>query len=269
MLEKIPAGAFEMKRIDINCDMGESFGAYTIGMDSETIKFISSANIACGYHAGDPHVMNKTVRLAKENLVAVGAHPGYPDLLGFGRRNMNCTPDEVRDFVIYQISALMGFCRLHDVKMQHVKPHGSLYNMSVGNEALSRAVAEAIAVVDPTLIWVVLAGTQSLMAKKIADENRIRIAFEAFPDRTYDPDGRLTSRSRPGAVIEDPKRSSEQALRMALDGEIIAADGSHLQMDIHTLCLHGDNPAAVEHAKTIRRTLEAEGISITSLGGLI
>jgi 5-oxoprolinase (ATP-hydrolysing) subunit A len=258
-----------MKRIDINCDMGESFGAYTIGMDGEVIKFISSANIACGYHAGDPRVMNRTVKLAKDNLVAVGAHPGYPDLAGFGRRNMDCTPDEVRDFVIYQISALMGFCGLYGVKMQHVKPHGSLYNMCVGNEALSRAVAEAIAAVDPALIWVVLGGARASMAGKIADENGIRIAFEAFPDRTYDPDGKLTSRKRAGAVIEDPKRSAEQALRMATDGEIIAVDGSRLKMEIHTLCLHGDNPAAVEHARTIRRTLEAEGVSISPLGALV
>ncbi len=258
-----------MKRIDINCDMGESFGAYTIGMDSEAIKYISSANIACGYHAGDPRVMNETVKLAKENLVAVGAHPGYPDLIGFGRRNMDCTPDEVRDFVIYQISALNGFCSLHGVKMQHVKPHGSLYNMCVGNEALSRAVVEAIAAVDPALIWVVLGGAQASLARKIADENGIRIAFEAFPDRTYDPDGKLTSRKRPGAVIEDPKRSAEQALRMVMDSEIIAVDGSRLKMEIHTLCLHGDNPAAVEHARTIRRTLEAEGVSIAPLGALV
>ena len=258
-----------MKRIDINCDMGESFGAYTIGMDSEVIKYISSANIACGYHAGDPQVMNRTVKLAKTNLVAVGAHPGYPDLVGFGRRKMDCTPDEVRDFVIYQISALHGFCSLHGVKMQHVKPHGSLYNMCVGNEALSRAVAEAIAAVDPALIWVVLGGAEASMARKIADENGIRIVFEAFPDRTYDPDGKLTSRKRPGAVIEDPKRSIEQALRMATDGEIIAVDGSRLKMEIHTLCLHGDNPAALEHARTIRRTLEAEGVSITPLGVLV
>ena len=123
-----------MKRIDINCDMGESFGAYTIGMDGEVIRYISSANIACGFHAGDPRVMNRTVKLAKENGVGVGAHPGYPDLAGFGRRNMDCTPDEVRDDVIYQIGALQGFCALHGVKLQHVKPHGSLYNMCVGNE---------------------------------------------------------------------------------------------------------------------------------------
>ncbi|MHB8091805.1 MAG: LamB/YcsF family protein [Syntrophales bacterium] len=254
-----------MKKIDINCDMGESFGAYTLGMDSEVIKHISSANIACGYHAGDPQVMNKTVKLARENGVAVGAHPGYPDLVGFGRRNMDCNPDEIRDFVIYQIAALNGFCSLHGIKMQHVKPHGNLYNMSVGNENLSRAIAEAIAAVDRNLIWVVLGGAQASLVRKIADTAGIRIAFEAFPDRTYDPDGKLTSRKRPGAVIEDPKRSVEQALRMALDGEIIAVDGSRLKMEIHTLCLHGDNPSAVKHTRAIRQALETEGIGVRSL----
>jgi UPF0271 protein len=256
-------------KIDINCDMGESFGVYTLGMDSEVIKSISSANIACGYHAGDPHVMNVTVKLAHENGVAVGAHPGYPDLTGFGRRSMDCTPDEVRDFVIYQIGALHGFCSLHGVKMQHVKPHGSLYNMCVGNESLLRAIAEAIAAVDPRLIWVVLGGAQAPLARKIADEEGIRVAFEGFPDRTYDSDGKLTSRKRPGAVIEDPKKSVEQALRMALDGGIIAVDGSRLKMDIHTLCLHGDNPSAVQHTRAIRQALEAEGVLITPIAELV
>jgi len=254
-----------MKIIDINCDMGESFGAYTLGMDSEVIKHISSANIACGYHAGDPQVMNKTVKLARENNVGIGAHPGYPDLVGFGRRNMDCTPEEVRDFVIYQVAALSGFCRLHGVEMQHVKPHGNLYNMSVGNETLARAIAEAIAAVDRNLIWVVLGGAQAPLARKIADAAGIRVAFEAFPDRTYDPDGKLTSRKRPGAVIEDPQRSVEQALRMALDGEIIAVDGARLKLEIHTLCLHGDNPSAVQHTRAIRQALEAEGIGVRSL----
>lgn len=258
-----------MTKIDINCDMGESFGAWTLGRDSDVIKYISSANIACGYHAGDPQVMNKTVQLARENGVAVGAHPGYPDLAGFGRRNMDCTPDEVRDLVIYQIGALRGFCSLHGVKMQHVKPHGSLYNASVGNEPLLRAIAGAIAAVDRNLIWVVLGGVQTDLTREIAAAAGIRVACEAFPDRTYDPDGKLTSRRSPGAVIEDPKKSAEQALRMALEGEIIAVDGSRLKMDIHTLCLHGDNPAAVEHTRTIREALEAEGISIVPLAELI
>jgi len=176
-----------MKRIDINCDMGESFGAYMIGMDGEVLRHISSANIACGYHAGDARVMNRTVKAAKENGVGIGAHPGFPDLVGFGRRNMDCTPDEVRDDVIYQIGALKGFCSLHGVRMQHVKPHGSLYNMCVGNEALSRAVAEAIASVDPTLLWVVLGGASTALSRKIADETGIRVVFEAFPDRPTRP----------------------------------------------------------------------------------
>jgi UPF0271 protein len=254
-----------MRKIDINCDMGESFGVYTLGMDGEVIQYISSANIACGYHAGDPQVMNKTVRMASENGVRVGAHPGFPDLAGFGRRNMDCTPDEVRDFVIYQIGALKGFCTLHGVEMQHVKPHGNLYNMSVSNESLSRAIAEAIAAVDRNLIWVVLGGAQSSLVRKIASEKGIRVAFEAFPDRTYESDGTLTSRKKPGAVIEDPLKSTEQALRMALDNEITAADGTRLTMEIHTLCLHGDNPSAVHHTRSIRQALEAEGVSITPL----
>lgn len=255
-----------MKRIDINCDMGEGFGAYTIGMDGEVIRYISSANIACGFHAGDPGVMNRTVKLAKENGVGVGAHPGYPDLAGFGRRNMDCTPDEVRDDVIYQISALRGFCALHGVILQHVKPHGSLYNMCVGNEPLSRAVAEAIAAVDRSLLWVTLGGAQAGVAQKIADATGIRVVFEAFPDRAYTPDGKLAPRKLPGAVITDPKLAAEQALRMAKEGRVIATDGTGIDMAVHTLCVHGDNPSAVDHVRTIRQMLEAEGLRIVPLG---
>lgn len=255
-----------MKRIDINCDMGESFGAYTVGMDGEVIKYISSANIACGFHAGDPRVMNRTVKLAKENGVGVGAHPGYPDLAGFGRRNMECTPDEVRDDVIYQVAALQGFCTLHGAKLRHVKPHGSLYNMSVGNESLSRAVAEAIAAVDPDLLWVVLGGAQAGLAQKVAAATGIRVALEAFPDRAYTPEGRLAPRKLPGAVITDPKRVAEQALRMAKEGRVIALDGTSIEIEIHTLCVHGDNPSAVENVRTIRRALEAEGLQIVPMG---
>lgn len=255
-----------MQRIDINCDMGESFGAYTIGMDGEVIRYISSANIACGFHAGDPRVMNRTVKLAKENGVGVGAHPGYPDLAGFGRRNIECTPDEVRDDAIYQIAALQGFCTLHGVKLQHVKPHGSLYNMSVGNENLSRAVAEAIAAVDPDLLWVVLGGAQAGLAQKVAAATGIRVAMEAFPDRAYTPEGRLAPRKLPGAVITDPKRAAEQALRMAKEGRVIAMDGTSIEIEIHTLCVHGDNPSAVDHVRTIRQALEAEGLGIVPMG---
>jgi UPF0271 protein len=255
-----------MKVIDINCDMGESFGAYTIGMDSEVIRYISSANIACGFHAGDPGVMNRTVRLAKENGVGVGAHPGYSDLAGFGRRNMDCTPDEVRDDVIYQIAALRGFCALHGVKLQYVKPHGSLYNMCVGNEPLSRAVTEAIAAVDPELLWVTLGGSQAKLAQRIAGAAGLRVVFEAFPDRAYTADGKLAPRKLPGAVITDPKLAAEQAIRMAKEGRVIAMDGTVIEMEVHTLCVHGDNPSAVDHVRKIRQMLEAEGLRIVPLG---
>lgn len=253
-----------MKRIDINCDMGESFGAYSLGMDDAVIRYISSANIACGFHAGDPGVMNRTVKLAGLNGVAVGAHPGYRDLAGFGRRNMECTPEEVRDDVIYQIAALSGFCALHGVKLRHVKPHGSLYNMCVGNESLSRAVAEAIAAVDRSLLWVTLAGAQAGLARKIADAAGIRVVFEAFPDRGYAPDGKLAPRKLSGAVLTDPKRAAEQALRMA-SGFVIALDGTRIDMEVQTLCVHGDNLSALDHVRTIRQTLEAEGLTIVPM----
>lgn len=255
-----------MKRIDINCDMGEGFGAYTVGMDGEVIRYISSANIACGFHAGDPRIMSQTVKLAKENGVGVGAHPGYPDLVGFGRRNMDCTPDEVRDYMIYQIGALRGFCALHGVKLQHVKPHGSLYNICVGNEGLSRAVAEAIAAVDPEILWVTLGGAKAGLARKIAAAAGIRVVFEAFPDRAYTPEGNLAPRKLPGAVITDPKLAAEQALRMAREGRVIATDGTVIEMEVQTLCVHGDNPAALHHVQTIRQTLEAEGLRVVPMG---
>ncbi len=255
-----------MKRIDINCDMGESFGTYKIGMDEEVISHITSANIACGFHAGDPLVMNRTVRLAKEHGAAVGAHPGYPDLAGFGRRKMDCTPDEIRDYLIYQISALKGFCSFHGISMQHVKPHGGLYNACVGNENLSRAVAQAIAAVDKELVWVVLAGKEADIPIKIAASLGIKIAFEAFPDRVYTPDGRLAPRSLPGAVIKDSSRAAAQAIMMAKEGTVIATDGTVIPIEVNTLCVHGDNPSALGHVKMIHKVLEDAGINILPMG---
>ena len=258
-----------MKKIDLNSDLGESFGAYTIGLDHEVIKHVTSANIACGFHAGDPGVMHKTVRLARDNGVAVGAHPGYPDLKGFGRRNMECTPEEVRNYVIYQVGAIKAFCAALGVPLQHVKPHGSLNNMSVGNEVLIHAIAGAIASVDRSLIYLTLGGAQAPLVKRIAKEAGIRVAFEAFPDRAYTPDGRLASRQLPGAVIEDPKLATARALRMAKEGRIIATDGSVLEMEIHTICVHGDNPSAVDHVREIRATLEANRITVVPMGTFI
>ncbi len=254
-----------MKSIDINCDMGESFGSYKLGMDEEIIKYITSANIACGFHAGDPIVMDKTVMLARQHRVKVGAHPGYPDLAGFGRRNMECSPREIKDYLIYQIGALKGFCTYHGVKMQHVKPHGSLYNACVGNESISRAVAEAIAAVDKDLFWVALAGRDSSLASSIAEEVGIRVAFEAFPDRAYTRECRLAPRSLPDAVIKNSVKAAQQAVMMALEGRTIALDGTPIPMQVHTLCVHGDNPAALDAVRIIRDSLRGRGVNITSL----
>lgn len=258
-----------MKNIDLNCDMGESFGAWTMGMDADVIRHVTSANIACGFHAGDPRVMYRTVKLAKENGVGVGAHPGYPDLVGFGRRNMDCTPEEVRDYVAYQVGAMKAFCALHGVPLQHVKPHGSLYNMSVGNEAMIRAIVEAIAGVDRNVIYLALGGAQEPLVTRIAKEAGIRVAFEAFPDRAYTPEGRLAPRSLAGALIKDPRVAAERALRMAKGGTIVTTDGSVLAMRIDTICVHGDNPSAVELVKDIRAVIEAEGISVVPMGSFI
>ncbi|MBW2441213.1 MAG: LamB/YcsF family protein, partial [Deltaproteobacteria bacterium] len=245
-----------MKRIDLNCDMGESFGAYRLGMDDAVIQFISSANIACGWHAGDPFVMNHTVAIAVEHNVGVGAHPGYPDLLGFGRRNMDCTSEDLRNYVIFQIGALQAFCNAHGTKMQHVKPHGALYLTAVENEDVARAVAEAIVSVNPDLLYVALAGAKGELMRRIGQEVGLRVVYEAFPDRAYSPEGTLVSRRQPGAVIKEPREVAERALRMVKEGVVIAADGTTIPLEAQTLCVHGDNPKAVDLVRSIRETLE-------------
>lgn len=251
--------------IDLNCDMGESLGAYTLGMDAEIISSISSANIACGFHAGDPTVMNRTVKLAVDHGVAIGAHPGFPDLMGFGRRNMDCSTNEIRDYLIYQIGALQAFCTAHGVRLRHVKPHGALYNMAVENESLSRAIAQAISRIDKNLFMVALAGKYAARTAAVAKAEGIGIVFEAFPDRAYTPEGTLVSRRQPGAVIHDPDTAAERALRMAAEGLVIAVDGTRVPMSVNTLCVHGDNPNAVALARAIRNRLEASGVAITPM----
>jgi UPF0271 protein len=248
--------------IDLNCDIGESFGAYKLGLDEEVIKHITSANIACGWHAGDPMVMDRTVKMAKENGVGVGAHPGYPDLLGFGRRNMDCLPSEIRNYVIYQVGALRAFCDVHGVRLRHVKPHGNLYNTAVENEAVARAVAEAIAGVDSKLIYVALAGAKTEHVSRIGKEMGLTVAFEAFPDRAYTPEGTLLSRRQPGAVIKEPEKVAARALKMAKEGKVVAIDGSEIPLGAQTLCVHGDTPGAVDLVKEIRDLLEKEGIQV-------
>lgn len=253
--------------IDLNCDMGESFGAYTLGMDRESIAHISSANIACGFHAGDAQVMNRTVLLAKEHGVAVGAHPGYPDLQGFGRRNLDCSAAELQDYLLYQIGAMEAFCRLHQVRLCHVKPHGALYNTLVGSDGLTRAVARAIAAFDRRLRMVALAGPYAEQARAIAAEEGIKTLLEAFPDRAYTAQGTLVSRKLPGAVIHDAEIAAQRAVRMAVEGVVEAVDGSLVQLSVDTLCVHGDNPNGVALAARIRQRLAEAGVTVTAAPG--
>ena len=255
-----------MKRIDLNCDMGESFGAYKLGMDEAVIEYITSANIACAWHAGDPSVMSHTVAIAVEHGVGVGAHPGYPDLLGFGRRNLDCTMEELRNYVIYQVGALQAFCSVHGTRLQHVKPHGALYLTAVENEDVARAVAEAIVKVDPDLLYVALAGAKGQLMTRIGQEVGLKVVYEAFPDRAYSPEGTLVSRRQPGAVIKEPQAVSERALQMVQEGVVIAADGTAIPLEAQTLCVHGDNPQAVALVKGIRQTLETDGVAVMPMG---
>ncbi|MCP4344880.1 MAG: 5-oxoprolinase subunit PxpA [Desulfobacterales bacterium] len=252
-------------KIDINCDMGESFGAYKLGMDEEVIRYITSANIACGWHAGDPLVMDKTVKMAVANGVGVGAHPGYPDLNGFGRRNMDCSSEDIRTFMIYQIGALNAFCMAHGTELRHVKPHGSLYLTAVENEVVARSIAEAIASVNPELLYVALAGAKGELMTRIGKEVGLKVVYEAFPDRAYTPEGTLVSRREPGAVIKDPEEVAQRALKMAKHGKVIASDGSEISMNVQTLCVHGDTPDAVNLVRSVKKLLEAEGIEVNPM----
>ncbi|MCD4676077.1 MAG: LamB/YcsF family protein [Desulfobacula sp.] len=248
--------------MDLNCDMGESFGNYKIGLDDEVIKHITSANIACGWHAGDPLVMNHTVGIAKQHNVGCGAHPGFPDLLGFGRRNMDCTPKEIKNYIIYQVGALKAFCNMHKVKMTHVKPHGNLYLTAVQDENIAQAVAEAIVSVDQDLWYVALAGDMGERMRKVGQQVGLRVVYEAFPDRAYTPDGNLLSRRQPGAVIKDPQAVTERTILMAKERKIIAIDGSTIEIDVESLCVHGDNPSAEDLVKGIKEGMEKEGVEV-------
>lgn len=254
-----------MTVIDLNCDMGESFGAYSIGMDDQVIKHITSANIACGWHAGDPMVMDKTVKLAVENDVGIGAHPGFPDLLGFGRRNMACTEQEIQQYLIYQIGALAAFCRVHKTKLAHVKPHGALYLEAVENEPIARAIATGIMELDPSLYFIALAGKKGETMRRMGEELGLKVVYEAFPDRAYTPEGTLVSRKQPGAVISNPDEVAQRALDMT-KGFVTAVDGSTLKLDVQTLCVHGDTLGAVNLVKTIRQVLGANNIEVRPMG---
>jgi UPF0271 protein len=246
-----------MTKIDLNSDLGESFGRYSLGRDSEIIPLVSSVNIACGFHAGDPDVMEKTVQLAEKAGVGVGAHPGFPDLQGFGRRKMDLSPTEVKNMVTYQVGALLAFTS--NKKLQHVKPHGALYNMAAKDHDLAVAICEGIKQVDPELPIYGLANSQLIVAAK---EVGIPYAQEAFGDRNYNADGTLVSRSLPNAVIKDPKEVAKRVQLMIENEEIIALDGTRIPLKPDSICVHGDNQAALDIVSELRKTLTDAGIEI-------
>lgn len=245
------------KKIDLNCDLGESYGAYTIGNDSAVIPLINSANIACGWHAGDPVVMSKTISAASNAKIAIGAHPGYPDLLGFGRRNMQVSPDDIKTYIIYQVGALNAFCKTAGVSMQHVKPHGAMYNMAAKDEKLACAICEGIASVDENLILLGLSGS---CMKDAANKTGIKFASEVFADRAYEDDGSLVARSKPGAVITDEKIAVARVVEMAKNGTVTSISGQKIKIDAQSVCVHGDNAHALEFVRKIRNALAAENI---------
>ena len=254
------------KVIDLNADVGESFGNYTIGMDADVIPLISSANIACGFHAGDPAVMRRTVRLALASGVGPGAHPGLPDLMGFGRRTMDVALDEIREYVAYQVGALMAFIQAEGGRLQHVKPHGALYNMAVARPAIWEAVAAAAAAIDPDLIIFVLGGANRDDLKAMGRRVGIRVACEFFADRAYNPDGSLVSRREPGAVIKDHAVAAARVLKMATEGRVVCAGGEEIALSGETVCVHGDNPQALALVRKIRETLQSAGVAIQPVG---
>ncbi|MHB1133394.1 MAG: LamB/YcsF family protein [Chloroflexota bacterium] len=249
--------------IDINCDMGESFGHYRLGADEEMMRLITSANVACGFHAGDPQVMARTVELAVAHGVGIGAHPSYPDLRGFGRHRVDLTPAEIEADLLYQIGALEAFARAHGTRVTHVKAHGALYNASEVDEKVAGAIATAVQRYNPDLVLVVSA-TSALVIQAAAARG-LRVAREAFADRNYNPNGTLRSRREPDAVIKDPQLAAARAVSMARDGVIVAFDGTEVPVRADTLCIHGDEPSAPAVARALREALAAAGVEVRGL----
>ena len=245
--------------IDLNSDVGESFGAYRLGDDDAVIASISSANVACGFHAGDPAVMRRTVQLARDAGAAIGAHPGFPDLGGFGRREMRASPREVEDMVVYQIGALMAIARAEGARVAHVKAHGALYNMAVRDGALADAIARGVASVDPSLLLFGLPGSELLRAGRDAG---LAVVAEGFADRAYQADGSLVSRTVPGAVVHDAGEVVRRSMRLVREGRVASIDGGDLEMQVQTLCIHGDTPGAAALARQLRAGLESGGVAV-------
>lgn len=255
-----------MFRVDLNSDLGESFGRYTLGMDDKIIPLITSANVACGYHASDPVVMEKTIALAKEAGIRVGAHPGFPDLMGFGRRNMNVSPAEAKAYTLYQLGALDGFCRAAGVKLQHVKPHGAFYNMAAKDYKLSVAICEAIKNFDKDLIVLALSGGE---LAKAAKDMGLRTALEVFADRGYEEDGTLVDRRKEGAMITDEQEAIDRVIRMVKEKKVTAVTGRDIPIQADSVCVHGDGVKALAFVEKIRAALQKEEIQICSLDEIV
>lgn len=252
-----------MHEVDLNCDTGESFGAYRLGDDAELLRLVTSANVACGFHAGDPATMRRTVETAIEHGVQIGAHPGLDDLIGFGRRRIAITPEEAYELVLYQTGALDAFVRAAGGRLRHVKPHGALYNMAAENHLLAVGIARAVRDYDPNLILFGLAGSESITA---ARELGLRVAEEVFADRTYQSDGSLTPRQHPHALITDPRTAFARVLRMITEGIVTPIDGADFPITADTVCIHGDTPGAVAFARSLRGMLEEAGITLRAVG---
>jgi len=254
-----------MTHIDLNSDMGESYGIYTLGADEEILRWVTSANVACGWHGGDPQVMRATVARAKALGVAVGAHPSYPDHLGFGRRVMQLTRQEARDYMLYQIGALRAFAEALGLRLQHVKPHGAIYNVAIKDRELSLGIAEAVQEAGGDLILVTLPDGETIKAGR---EVGVRVAREAFGDRAYTEDGTLVSRKLPGSLITDPEAVAERALGL-VRGEVAAITGKTIRLEADTICMHGDTPGAAQIARRVRERLEAVGVQVVPMGSFV
>ncbi|HEX5563913.1 MAG TPA: 5-oxoprolinase subunit PxpA [Sporosarcina sp.] len=252
--------------VDLNCDMGEGFGAYVMGNDKALMNTITSANIACGFHAGDPTTMRRTVRMAHEKNVGIGVHPGLQDLIGFGRREMAISAEEAFNLVVYQIGALSAFVKAEGGRLQHVKPHGALYNMAAVNRDLAEGIAKAVYKVDSELILFGLAGSELV---KAGEQIGLKVAHEVFADRTYQADGTLTSRREPNALITDHEVAIRQIVRMVKEGKVLATDGTDVEIKADTICIHGDGKTAVEFARVIPGALREKGIEVRKIGDFL
>ncbi|TXL64443.1 LamB/YcsF family protein [Cerasibacillus terrae] len=251
-----------MYKIDLNCDLGESFGPYQLVNQEEILKYVTSANVACGFHSGDPSVIRETVQLALKHGVKIGAHPGLPDLVGFGRREMKISPQEAYDMVVYQIGALQGVLSTFNEKLQHVKPHGALYNMAAKDKALAEAIAKAIYDISPSLI---LFGLSESELTKAGEKVGLPTAHEVFADRTYQADGSLTSRLQKDALITDTNLSINQVIKMVKESKALSQQNTEVNLRAHTVCLHGDGAHAIMFARKIKETLEQKNIAVSSV----